>query len=172
MLRFTFVLALAVCVSGEDLLAVTRLFTISRVTSTIMMTETSVTSIYPTCTTASVSDACPDLASARSFNFEILSPSKPEEIAMTAAPGLARIDHPIEYEEEESFEFGELVFSSQDSSDCFVPKERGLFDFVTFVTSTTDTTTEISTETVTASTVSIIYAPCIPSDALVVPECT
>ena len=67
---------------------------------------------------------------------------------MTVAPGsfAARIgDVPTYTEEEDVTEFGELIFSSKETSDCFIPtKERALFDWVTFLTSTTATTVMVS----------------------------
>merc|ERR1711973_278606 len=186
MLKLSLVFALAACVSGEsaalssfkdqvtsignDFLAVTQLFTISRVTSTILETETVTTSIFPTCTTATVASCSPHKMG-RSLNFEVLSPTVPEDIEMTEAPSLARIDLPADYEEENIFEFGELIFSSQETSDCFKPKQRLLADFVTFLTSVTATTTETTTETDTATTVTINYQGCVPSDALSTTVC-
>merc|ERR1712025_1082543 len=187
MLKLSLVFGLAACVSadsavlssisdrvtsiGHDFLAVTQLFTISRMTSTVLVTETATTSIFPTCTTATVASCAPH-RSGKGLNFEVISPTIHEEIEMTDAPGLARIDLPADYEEENVFEFGELIFSSQETADCFSPQERLLADFVTFLTSATATTTVTTTETDTATTVTISYQGCVPSDALSTTVCS
>merc|ERR1719339_338408 len=183
MSRVLLVLALAMCVSADsallssvtsvasDLKAVTRFFTINRITKTKYTTETSTTLTYPTCTTATVASCAPN-AMGRSFNFEVINPSRPEEIELTTAPGYARVDLPADFEEEETFEFGELLFSSQETANCFVPKQRDLADhLVSFLTTTTSTETVTTTGIDIATTVTVSYGGCIPSDALSTAVC-
>merc|ERR1719466_539399 len=104
MLRLSLLLALAVCVStesaalsnvgdqvtnvGTHFLAVTKLFTVKRMTSTVMETQTYTMSVFPTCTTATVASCSP--REGKNFNFEALRiTTVPRDIEMTAAPSMA-----------------------------------------------------------------------------------
>merc|ERR1719341_1691890 len=148
MYRLSLVLTLTVCVSAE------LIFTINRITKTK----------YETCTVSPTVAVC---ATARSLNIEVINPSKPEEIEMTSAP-----DFPRNAEEEKSIEYGELVFSSQETNDCFVPNQRNLIDsFAQFFTTVTSTKYVTESATNTATTVSIAYNGCVPADALSTTVC-